>query len=133
MIIRLPKDEDKYVSDSCDIARIMQKILLRNNRVSRAKEYFWSIGFDRQNNIAYIELVTIGVANRNIVRPPQLFKMAIAKDCDEIVLCHNHPLGDPKPSKEDIEFTERMIEAGGLLDIVVREHIVLGHDSFEII
>ncbi|MBS9460919.1 hypothetical protein KIM67_00750 [Flagellimonas sp. 389] len=133
MIIRLPKDEDKHVSDTYDIARIMQKILFRNNKISRAKEYFWSIGFDKQNNIAYIELVTIGIANRNIIRPPQLFRMAIAKDCDEIVLCHNHPSGDPKPSKADIEFTNSMIKAGGLLDIVVREHIILGQDSFEVI
>ena len=79
MTVRLPKDEDKHISGTDDIARIMQKVLWRQNKIHRQKEYFWTVGLNAANDIEYIELVTIGTSNRNIVTPVQVLSLAAAK------------------------------------------------------
>jgi DNA repair protein RadC len=60
MNVRLPRNEDINIANGKDIARIMRKILLRQNRLHRKKEYFWSIGLNTNNDIEYIELLAIG-------------------------------------------------------------------------
>ncbi|WP_108245814.1 JAB domain-containing protein [Muricauda brasiliensis] len=125
MTVRLPKDEDKHISGTDDIARIMQKVLWRQNRLHRQKEYFWTIGLNAANDIEYIELVTIGTNNRNIVTPVQVLSLAAAKQCQKIVLCHNHPSGNLEPSEADIAFTERMEKAAAILEIELLDHIII--------
>lgn len=125
MTVRLPKDEDKHISGTDDIARIMQKVLWRQNKIHRQKEYFWTIGLNAANDIEYIELVTIGTNNRNIVTPVQVLSLAAAKQCQKIVLCHNHPSGNLQPSEADIAFTERMEKAAAILEIELLDHIII--------
>ncbi len=125
MTVRLPKDEDKHISGTDDIARIMQKVLWRQNKIHRQKEYFWTIGLNAANDIEYIELVTIGSSNRNIVTPVQVLSLAAAKQCHKIVLCHNHPSGKLEPSEADIAFTDRMKKAAAILEIELLDHIII--------
>ncbi|TMU55316.1 hypothetical protein [Flagellimonas algicola] len=80
MTVRLPKDEDKHVSGTDDIARIMLKILWRQNNIHRKKEYFWTVGLNTANDIDYIELVTIGISNRNIAEPVDILSLPVSKN-----------------------------------------------------
>ena len=129
MNVRLPKDEDIHIANSKDIARIMRKILLRQNRLHRKKEYFWAIGLSTAHNIEYIELLTIGTLNKNSVKPIDVFNFAVAKKCEKIILCHNHPSGNLEPSKEDIAITQ-LIQAGAtVLGIELLDHIIISDEK----
>lgn len=130
MTVRLPKDEDKHISGTDDIARIMQKVLWRQNKIHRQKEYFWTVGLNAANDIEYIELVTIGTSNRNIVDPVDVLSMPVSKKCKKIILCHNHPSGNLEPSEADILFTERMEKAAAIMKIELLDHIIITETNY---
>lgn len=65
-----------------------------------------------------------------MVHPRELFKRAIRRSANSIILVHNHPSGDPTPSREDIALTKRLIEVGEIIGIDILDHIVLGFEKF---
>ena len=65
-----------------------------------------------------------------MVHPREVFKAAIQQTAASIILVHNHPSGDPTPSREDIEVTARMVQVGRVMDIPVLDHIILGNDNY---
>src|SRR6266700_4656797 len=71
-----------------------------------------------------------GTANSTALRAAEVFRPAIIRNCPGLILCHNHPSGDPTPSPEDIEATEQLVEAGRILDIELVDHIIIGHQRF---
>lgn len=85
---------------------------------------------DTKNNIINIKEISIGTLNSSLIHPREVFKEAIKQSAFSIILVHNHPSGDPKPSKEDIEMTRKIIEAGKLLNILVLDHVIIGKDKF---
>ena len=94
-----------------------------------AKEHFIALHLDGKNRIACLDRVSVGSLNQSIVHPRELFKTALLSSAAAILLLHNHPTGDPSPSREDIEITRRIKEAGDLLGIKVLDHIIIG-DSY---
>jgi DNA repair protein RadC len=76
------------------------------------------------------EIISIGILNASIVHPREVFKSAIKESANSIILVHNHPSGDSEPSVEDKEITERLMEAGELLDIKVLDHVIIGKDNY---
>ena len=75
--------------------------------------------------------VSYGTANLAIVTPKDVLAEAVKMEAPKIILVHNHPSGDPMPSKADMEFTDRFIAASKLLGVELLDHIVIGHDSYE--
>jgi DNA repair protein RadC len=71
-----------------------------------------------------------GTANSSVLRAAEVFRPAIIRNCLGLILCHNHPSGDPTPSQEDIETTRQLVEAGRVLDIELVDHIIIGHQRF---
>ncbi len=71
-----------------------------------------------------------GTANSSVLRAAEVFRPAIIRNCPGIILCHNHPSGDPTPSPDDIETTKQLVEAGRILDIELVDHIIIGHQRF---
>ncbi len=71
-----------------------------------------------------------GTANSSVLRAAEVFRPAVIRNCPGLILCHNHPSGDPTPSKEDIETTRQLVEAGRILDIELVDHIIIGHQRF---
>lgn len=90
------------------------------------KEYFFSIHLDGKNRINCVDEVSVGSLNQSIVHPRELFKTALLSSAAAIILVHNHPSGDPTPSREDIEITRRMKEAGEILGVKLLDHIIIG-------
>jgi len=90
------------------------------------KEYFITLHLDGKNRIVCMEEVSVGSLNQSIVHPREVFKTALLSSAAAIVLIHNHPSGDPSPSREDREITRRLKEAGDLLGIRVLDHIIIG-------
>jgi DNA repair protein RadC len=71
-----------------------------------------------------------GTANSAVLRAAEVFRPAVIRNCPGLILCHNHPSGDPAPSPEDIEATRQLVEAGRILDIELVDHLIIGHQRF---
>ncbi len=94
-----------------------------------AKEHFVALHLDGKNRIICLDRVSVGSLNQSIVHPRELFKTACLSSAAAIILIHNHPTGDPTPSREDLSITRRLKEAGDILGIKVLDHIIIG-DGF---
>lgn len=90
------------------------------------KEYFFTIHLDGKNRISCVDEVSVGSLNQSIVHPREVFKTALLSSAAAIILLHNHPTGDPTPSREDIEITRRLKEAGELIGVKLLDHIIIG-------
>lgn len=94
------------------------------------REHFIVLLLDTKMQVIAKEIISIGTLNASMVHPRELFNRAIRRSAASMILLHNHPSGDPSPSREDIEVTKRMVEAGKIIGIEVQDHIVLGFEKF---
>ena len=90
------------------------------------KEYFYALHLDGKNRIICLDMVSLGTLNQSLVHPREIFKTALLSNAAALILVHQHPTGDPSPSREDLEITRRLKEAGDLLGIKVLDHIIIG-------
>ena len=104
--------------------------LVKEELVSSDRERFLSIMLTGTNDLIGVETVSIGSITECTAMPREIFKSAILANAVSIILCHNHPSGDLKPSKEDVSITKRLIEAGELLRIKVHDHLIITHKGF---
>ena len=89
-------------------------------------EIFKAVHLNSKNVILGVETISIGSLTSSLVHPREVFKGAIINNSASILFMHNHPSGDPKPSNEDIEITQRLKQAGDILGIKVLDHIIFG-------
>lgn len=94
------------------------------------QEHFYVLMLNSQNNIIGEQLVSKGILDASILHPREVFKPAIKNSASKIILVHNHPSGDPNPSQEDLDITEKIIKSGEDIGIKVLDHIILGRDNF---
>ncbi len=94
------------------------------------KEHFAVLLLNTKNHILGLRDVSIGSLSASVVHPREVFAMAIRYAAASMILVHNHPSGDPNPSREDIAITDRFVKAGRILDIPVLDHIILGDNRF---
>ena len=114
------KGEPRLVSGPEDVAEMLDHLRYEK------KEHFVVVLLDAKNFIMRWTIVHIGTLTSSIVGPREVFREAIREGASSIILAHNHPSGDPDPSPEDIEITEKMCEIGNTLDIPVLDHIIIG-------
>jgi len=89
------------------------------------------INLDSKNRPLNYNIVSIGSINTSLAPIQNIMKSGILSNAAAIILTHNHPSGDARPSKEDIQLTERLIEAGKLMEIPLLDHIIIGEDGGE--
>ncbi len=94
------------------------------------KEHFRIVLLDTKNQIIVTEEISVGTLNASIVHPRDVFKVAIKRNANSIILIHNHPSGDPAPSREDINITNRLADVGNLVGIKVLDHIIIGDNKY---
>jgi len=114
----------KRVESPLDAAPVLKSYLKDVDR-----EHFVVMMLDTKNQIIGISTVSVGSLNTSIVCPREVFKPAVLSNAAGVILCHNHPSGDPSPSKEDIEMTCRLCDAGKALSIKVLDHVIIGDDD----
>ena len=85
---------------------------------------------DTKNQILKEGVISIGSLNASIVHPREVFKGALELSSASLIVCHNHPSGDPSPSREDIMVTEKLVDGGKLLGIDVLDHIIIGDGRY---
>lgn len=90
------------------------------------REVFAVLLLNTKNKVIGIHDVSVGSLTASVVHPREVFKAACLANAASIILTHNHPSGDPAPSKEDISITSRLVQAGRLMDIPVLDHIIIG-------
>jgi DNA repair protein RadC len=94
------------------------------------REHFRIMHLSTRNNVLGISPVSVGSLNSSIVHPRECFKEAIRRNANTIILLHNHPSGDPTPSKEDMDITRRLAEGGKILGIDVLDHVIIGDKRY---
>ena len=105
-------------------------ISLNSDLKSKKKEYLVCLYLDARNALLKKEIISIGILDKSIVHPREIFGPAVELRTAGIMLVHNHPSGDPEPSKEDVELTKRLAKAGEIIGIDVLDHIVVCDKSY---
>lgn len=112
--ITCPEDGAQIVSDIKD----------------KVKEHFICLFLNARNQVLCREQVSVGSLNASLVHPREVFAPAIGSAAASVILAHNHPSGDVTPSREDIELTRRMVQAGDIMGIEVLDHLIIGKSRF---
>ena len=97
---------------------------------SANKEHFFSLHLNSKNRLIREVLISIGSLSTSVVHPREVFAPAVRDSTAALIFIHNHPSGDPAPSREDRDCTQRLLHAGQILGIRVLDHIVLGYDDY---
>jgi DNA repair protein RadC len=92
------------------------------------KEVFVAFFLDSKNRVISREVVSVGTLNMCLVHPREVFRTAISRNANSVIVAHNHPSGDPDPSDEDHKVTDQLVEAGKIVGIEVLDHVVVGKD-----
>lgn len=91
-----------------------------------AREHFWTLLLDARNQLVGAVPISVGSLTASLVHPRESFRAAIAAASSAVLFVHNHPSGDPEPSREDNDLTRRLWEAGKVLGIRVLDHVIVG-------
>ncbi|MBN2421823.1 DNA repair protein RadC [Candidatus Woesearchaeota archaeon] len=120
--LKRAKTQDKtYINSADDVfGRYYPKLK------DEKQEKFIVLLLDTKSRVIAEEVVSIGILDSALIHPREVFKPAIRNSASKIILVHNHPSGDPKPSQEDLVITDKIIEAGKLLGISVLDHVIIG-------
>lgn len=131
MDIKLGKNDKRYIEGTDDVFSIMQRVLLRENKIDQEKEHFWIIGMNEAGYILYIELIALGSVNAVDVEPMNVFRVAVMKNAVRVIAIHNHPSGRLVPSPQDLDITDRLIQVGRILNIQLVDHLVISTVAYE--
>ena len=95
-----------------------------------AREQFRVLLLDTRNQVTRVSTVSVGSLTESIVHPREVFREAIRHSSAALIAVHNHPSGDPTPSPEDIQVTQRLAEAGRLVGIELLDHVIVGDGRY---
>ena len=124
--IKLSKNENnKRITSAKDVFDLFHERLK-----DEKQEHFIVLHLNTKNNIIGEELISKGTLDAAIIEPREVFKSAIRNSASKIIILHNHPSGDPTPSKADIEITEKLVDAGELMNIMVLDHVIIGREEY---
>ncbi|HBI6980039.1 TPA: DNA repair protein RadC [Clostridium perfringens] len=113
------------ISKPSDVA----KLVLDELRMLR-QEVLILINLDTKNKVISKKEIFKGGLNSSLVHPREIFKEAVKDSAASIIICHNHPSGDPTPSRDDINITTRLKECGKMMGIEILDHLIIGDNRF---
>lgn len=121
----VPYDSRPQLGEPTDAGAFLAELLKREPR-----ETFLTVCLDTKHRVNGVHRVSIGTLDSCAARPREVFQAAILSNASAVILAHNHPSGDPTPSKGDVGLTERLIAAGDILGMDVLDHLVVGHGAW---
>jgi DNA repair protein RadC len=119
------KKKNKIINSPKDIFP-----LLKEKIINFHKEYFMVASLDNRNKIINVHMVSVGTLNSSLIHPRETFEVAIKSHAAAIIICHNHPSGELKPSEDDLIITQNLVKAGKLLGIEVSDHLIITKDGY---
>lgn len=124
--IQSARDEDKPILRSPDdVARLVLPELR-----DLPTEVFRAVLLDAKNGLIRVAEITAGTLNASLVHPREVFKPAIDHRAAAVIVVHNHPSGNPEPSREDVEITRQLAEAGKIIGIPIHDHIIVAGEKY---
>jgi len=114
IFLRSPEEVFEYAKD---MARLKQ-------------EHLRGLYLDTRNRLIRDEVITIGTLNESLAHPREIFHPAVEAHAAAIILVHNHPSGDPYPSRDDIELTKQIYQASKIMEIEVLDHVIVGNKRY---
>lgn len=114
-----------FINSPVDVSRLMMEEMRYYDR-----EHFCGLYLDRKGGLLVKEDISVGSLSSTVVHAREVFKTAVKCSAASIILVHNHPSGDPSPSKEDIEITRRLVQAGSIMGIDVIDHLIIGQEKY---
>lgn len=114
-----------FINSPADVSRLMMEEMRYYDR-----EHFCGLYLDRKGGLLVKEDISIGSLSSTVVHPREVFKIAVKCSAASIIIVHNHPSGDPSPSKEDIAITRRLVQAGDIIGISVIDHLIIGQKNY---
>jgi DNA repair protein RadC len=93
------------------------------------KEHFWVVLLNAKNHYLLAHMVSTGTQSATLVHPREVLGPALREGASALILIHNHPSGDPTPSREDTRLTRQLVEAAQLMDLRIHDHVVIGNGS----
>jgi DNA repair protein RadC len=130
MNISLSDEEKIKILNGNDLYQIMQKILLREEKIDQDREHLWVVGLATNSRILFIELISLGSVNSTIAEPMEVFSFALQKRSVRLILVHNHPSGELMPSEEDKDHTDRLIQVGKIVNLEVYDHLIISTNTY---
>jgi DNA repair protein RadC len=112
------------------VAELLRQLLNKEDSIAKDREHFWIISLDSKNKVKFVELVSLGTVNTCLVHPREVFRRALKKGAVSIIIGHNHPSGDPTPSEEDLQITQKIKQGADLLSVPLLDHIIIGNTNF---
>ena len=130
MNIHLSKTDKVRLLHSKHIYSIMQKILLREDKIAQGKEHFWTLGLAANHQLLFVESIHLNAASTIPVEPIDVYSLALQKGAEKIVLCHNHPNGKLSPSQTDQDITDRLIQVGLIINLPIIDHLIISDTNY---
>ena len=116
----------KQIISADDAVKKAKSVLIDNH-----KEHFIGLYLNSRQNVVKVELISLGTIDTSIVHPREVFRPAIVGRSSGLIVLHNHPSGDVRPSEDDINVTSRLKEAAKILGFTLHNHIIFSKDKFK--
>jgi DNA repair protein RadC len=121
----VPTGEKAYIRGPADVYERFKGLF--DGQVRERFIVFW---LNTRHRVMGFEVVSEGILNNSLVHPREVFRGAIVASCASIVVAHNHPSGNTEPSREDIEVTQQLVEAGKILGIPLLDHVIHADNTY---
>lgn len=118
------------IKDGITVKNVENVLKLTEELKDKKQEYFLTLTLNGASNLIQKRTVFIGILNRSIAHPREIFADAISDRAAGIIFVHNHPSDNVEPSKEDVELTRRLVEAGKIVGIEVIDHVIISKDGY---
>jgi DNA repair protein RadC len=89
-----------------------------------------ALHLNTKHRLIGVHTVSVGTLDSSLVHPREVFKAAFLANAAGLILAHNHPSGDPTPSREDVRLTRQLVECADLLDMRIHDHVIIGRERF---
>lgn len=116
----------RILGGPADVAALARDLL---KATDDDKEHFWAIFLNTQNHYLMHTLISTGIQSASLVHPREVLGPALREGAASIILVHNHPSGDPSPSREDVRLTRQLVEGARLLDLSIHDHLIIGNGT----
>jgi DNA repair protein RadC len=113
-----------YINHPADVAKLLKDL------ASRDRECFAVILLNTRNRVLGVNIVSIGTLDSALAHPREVYKPVFLANASRIIIGHNHPSGEPDPSDEDIQITQRLKEAGDILGIQLLDHVIVAPGAY---
>ena len=119
------KPEKNQVRSTQDVVNMLMPEL----RFEKQEKLF-AVFLGTKNYLIKRKLVSVGGIDVNVFKPKEILYMAVRENSSAMIIVHNHPSGDPEPSEDDIKITKKLVEAGKVIGIPIRDHIIIGDGTY---